>query len=88
MFDFGFWLLNFEFLFNPLGYGRCLVYRNSKCAVKRYTNQLSDRINGPMVNAETREPVWSDACLDMDGIAFPGARVENKQVRTSITSTV
>ena len=35
-----------------------------------------------MVNAETREPVWSDACLDMDGIAFPGARVENKQVRT------
>jgi len=62
------------------GYGRCLVYRNSKCAVKRYTNQLSDRINGPMVNAETREPVWSDACLDMDGIAFPGARVENKQV--------
>ena len=25
------------------GYGRCLVYRNQKCILKRYANQTSDR---------------------------------------------
>ena len=28
------------------GYGRCLVYRNQKCSLKRYANQTYDRILG------------------------------------------
>ena len=28
------------------GYGRCLVYRNHKCSLKRYANQTYDRILG------------------------------------------
>ena len=28
------------------GYGRCLVYRNAKCSLKRYANQTSDRVLG------------------------------------------
>ena len=33
------------------GYGRCLVYRNSKTTMKRYGTQAADRILGPLVDA-------------------------------------
>lgn len=62
------------------GYGRCLVYKKANCALKRYTNQSSDRILGPMVDANTKKPIWKHENIDMDGIAFPGSRIENKQV--------
>ncbi|XP_054633252.1 DNA-directed RNA polymerase III subunit RPC2 isoform X4 [Dunckerocampus dactyliophorus] len=62
------------------GFGRCLVYKNSKCTLKRYTNQTFDKVLGPMLDAGTREPVWRHSILDSDGICSPGERVENKQV--------
>jgi len=62
------------------GYGRCLVYRNQKCALKRYANQSSDRVLGPLVDAETKKPIFRHEALDLDGISAAGARVTNKQV--------
>lgn len=62
------------------GYGRCLVYRNSKAVLKRYANQTHDRILGPMLDPETKKPIWRHESLDMDGIAGPGLKVENKQL--------
>ncbi|XP_049793782.1 DNA-directed RNA polymerase III subunit RPC2 [Schistocerca nitens] len=61
------------------GYGRCLVYRNAKCTLKRYANQTYDRILGPLVDPETKKPAWQHTCLDADGIASPGEKVENRQ---------
>jgi len=54
------------------GYGRCLVYRNSKATMKRYSNQV--------VDAATKKPIWRHDILDLDGIASPGLKCENKQV--------
>ncbi len=62
------------------GYGRCLVYRNAKATLKRYANQTFDRVLGPLVDAETRQPIWKHQAVDSDGIASPGLRVDNKQV--------
>ena len=55
------------------GYGRCLVYRNAKCTLKQYANQTYDRILGPLVDAETKKPMYKHESLDADGIASPGA---------------
>lgn len=60
------------------GYGRCLVYKNSKCTVKRYTNQTYDRIMGPMKDATTDKVIFRHEALDSDGIVAPGERVLNK----------
>ncbi|KAG8200108.1 hypothetical protein JTE90_001961 [Oedothorax gibbosus] len=62
------------------GFGRCLVYRTSKCTVKRYANQSYDRVLGPKVDAETKKPMWKHQALDPDGIAATGVKVENRQV--------
>lgn len=62
------------------GYGRCLVYRNQKCTLKRYANQTFDRVMGPALDAETRKPIWKHNILDADGICMPGEKVESKQV--------
>ncbi|XP_035736738.1 DNA-directed RNA polymerase III subunit RPC2-like [Vespa mandarinia] len=62
------------------GYGRCLVYRNAKCTLKRYANQSYDRIMGPLIDTTTKKPVWKHEIIDSDGIAAPGEMVENKKV--------
>uniref|UniRef100_A0A1A7W707 DNA-directed RNA polymerase subunit beta n=2 Tax=Iconisemion striatum TaxID=60296 RepID=A0A1A7W707_9TELE len=62
------------------GFGRCLVYKNAKCTLRRYTNQTFDKVMGPMLDAATRKPIWRHNILDADGICSPGERVENKQV--------
>ncbi|KAM7116694.1 DNA-directed RNA polymerase III subunit RPC2 isoform 4-T4 [Molossus nigricans] len=62
------------------GFGRCLVYKNAKCTLKRYTNQTFDKVMGPMLDAATRKPIWRHEILDADGICSPGEKVENKQV--------
>ena len=62
------------------GYGRCLVYRNNKCSLKKYANQTSDRIMGPLVDAETKLPIFKHAAIDLDGIAATGSRVQSRQV--------
>lgn len=62
------------------GYGRCLVYRNAKCTLKQYANQTYDRILGPLVDAETKKPMYKHEALDVDGIASPGELVKERQV--------
>ncbi|GIX77354.1 DNA-directed RNA polymerase III subunit RPC2 [Caerostris extrusa] len=62
------------------GFGRCLVYRTNKTVVKRYANQITDKVRGPKVDAETRKPIWKHMALDHDGIAAPGVKVDNFQV--------
>ncbi|XP_056425888.1 DNA-directed RNA polymerase III subunit RPC2 [Hyla sarda] len=62
------------------GFGRCLVYKNAKCTLKRYSNQTFDKVMGPMLDATTRKPIWRHEILDADGICSPGEKVENKQV--------
>ncbi|KAM4572867.1 DNA-directed RNA polymerase III subunit RPC2 [Odontesthes bonariensis] len=62
------------------GFGRCLVYKNAKCTLRRYTNQTFDKVMGPMLDAATRKPIWRHNILDADGICSPGEKVENKQV--------
>lgn len=63
------------------GFGRCLVYRTTKCIMKRYANQTFDRIQGPLVDTVTNQAIWKHTCLDNDGIASPGELVNNRQVR-------
>lgn len=63
-----------------LGFGRCLVYRNAKCNLKRYANQTFDRIQGPLIDPNTNKQIWKHDILDSDGIVSPGEMVENKQV--------
>ncbi|GJQ85650.1 putative DNA-dependent RNA polymerase [Trypoxylus dichotomus] len=62
------------------GFGRCLVYRNSKCILKRYANQTFDRIQGPLIDTTVNKPIWKHNILDNDGIVSPGESVENRQV--------
>uniref|UniRef100_UPI00358DE3D5 DNA-directed RNA polymerase III subunit RPC2 isoform X2 n=1 Tax=Myxine glutinosa TaxID=7769 RepID=UPI00358DE3D5 len=62
------------------GYGRCLVYRNAKCILKRYTNQTFDRVMGPKLDATTLEPIWHHSVLDSEGICCAGDCVHNKQI--------
>ncbi|CAL8109808.1 unnamed protein product [Orchesella dallaii] len=62
------------------GYGRCLVYRNAKTNLRRYANQTFDRVMGPLLEPESKKPIWRHTWLDSDGIAVPGACVENKQI--------
>ena len=79
-FEFGILFNNNHNFFSDRGYGRCLVYRNSKTMLKKYGTQAADRILGPMVDSVTKKPTWRHDILDMDGIATPGLKVENKQV--------
>lgn len=68
------------FSLNISGYGRCLVYRNAKCIMKRYPNRTFDRILGPLVDADTKKPIWRHDILDVDGIAAPGEMIQDRQV--------
>lgn len=49
------------------GFGRCQVFRNAKCVIKRYADGTSDRIQGPLVDAETLRAQWKHTVLDTDG---------------------
>ncbi|CAH1183423.1 unnamed protein product [Phaedon cochleariae] len=62
------------------GFGRCLVYKNSKCLMKRYPNQTFDRIQGPTIDLTTGQPIFKHSSLDGDGIVSPGELVTNRQV--------
>ena len=60
------------------GYGRCLVYRNQKCSLKRYPNQTYDRILGPLLDPDTKERIYRHRALDNDGICGVGEQLQNK----------
>ena len=62
------------------GFGRCMVHKKQVISLKRYTNQSYDKIMGPKLDPNTRKPIWRDELLDLDGIASPGERAENKQI--------
>ncbi|KAI1301803.1 DNA-directed RNA polymerase III subunit RPC2 [Halotydeus destructor] len=73
------------------GYGRCFVYRNQKCVLRRHPGLggVKDKIMGPMVSTEPpHKPIFRHACLDMDGIAAPGEIVESRQVLVNKSSPV
>ncbi|XP_053200695.1 DNA-directed RNA polymerase III subunit RPC2-like [Panonychus citri] len=73
------------------GYGRCFVYRNQKCILRRYPTMdgISDRIQGPMVEAEPpHKPIFRHATLDNDGIAAPGEIVKNRQLLVNKQSPI
>ena len=59
------------------GFGRCFIYKNQTCSLKRYANQTFDRILGPSRDATTSKPIWRHEVLDQDGIC---ERVTSKQV--------
>lgn len=63
-----------------LGFGRCLVYKNAKCTLRRYTNQTFDKVMGPMLDAETRKPIWRHSILDADGICSPGKTIRKNYI--------
>jgi DNA-directed RNA polymerase III subunit RPC2 len=54
------------------GFGRCLIHKKQVVSLKRYTNQSYDKVMGPMLDANTKKPIWRHDILDMDGIAMPG----------------
>ncbi|XP_076040363.1 RNA polymerase III subunit RpIII128 isoform X1 [Oratosquilla oratoria] len=65
------------------GYGRCIVYRNAKCSVKRYANQTSDKVQGPLMQVlegGQQKPIWKHEVIESDGIAGVGAPVKPRQV--------
>lgn len=62
------------------GFGRCQVYRNAKCTLKKYSNQTEDRITGPSLDAETREKIPRHEALDDDGLVAVGKQVTWGQV--------
>ncbi|XP_011300375.1 DNA-directed RNA polymerase III subunit RPC2 [Fopius arisanus] len=68
------------------GYGRCLVYRNSKTSLKKYANQTFDKIMGPLIDSTTKKPIWKHDILDSDGIAMPGEMVENRRIMVNKSS--
>lgn len=70
------------------GYGRCLVYRNSKCTLKQYANQTYDRIMPPLLEAETLTPPYKHQTLDSDGIAAPGEIIRDRQILVNKTMPV
>uniref|UniRef100_A0A3P8SA57 DNA-directed RNA polymerase subunit beta n=1 Tax=Amphiprion percula TaxID=161767 RepID=A0A3P8SA57_AMPPE len=56
-------------------------YKNTKCTLRRYTNQTFDKVMGPMLDAATRKPVWRHNILDADGHLLPWSETQhNKQV--------
>ncbi|MCL4124386.1 UNVERIFIED_CONTAM: hypothetical protein GTU68_027524 [Idotea baltica] len=64
------------------GYGRCIIYRNAKTSVKRYANQTSDRVQGPLMQVMddgSQKVTWKHEILDNDGIAAVGTPVLNRQ---------
>lgn len=72
------------------GYGRCFVYRNQKCVLRRYPHigNAIDKLMGPAVMADTHQPIFRHELLDTDGIASPGEVAKNRQVLVNKHSPV
>lgn len=62
------------------GFGRCQVLRNTKCSLKKYSNQTFDRIMGPSIEAESKQKISKHEVLDDDGIVAVGEQVTWGQV--------
>uniref|UniRef100_A0A0N4ZVH2 DNA-directed RNA polymerase subunit beta n=1 Tax=Parastrongyloides trichosuri TaxID=131310 RepID=A0A0N4ZVH2_PARTI len=62
------------------GYGRCLVYKHAKASIKKYPNQLCDKLMGPSIDLATKKPIFRHGVIDIEGIVRTGARIYSKQV--------
>lgn len=65
------------------GYGRCFVYRNQKCFLRKYPSlsNASDKLNGPLISTEPPfKATFQHSTLDSDGIVAPGEIIQNRQV--------
>ncbi|XP_022166831.1 DNA-directed RNA polymerase III subunit RPC2 [Myzus persicae] len=62
------------------GFGRGGTYRNSKCFLRHYPNQMMDSIQGPIIDNATKKPIYKHRALENDGIAAIGQPVFDKQV--------
>lgn len=62
------------------GFGRCIVYRNQKCILRKYGTHIGDRIMGPSIEVKSGATKWNHQALDAEGIASPGVKIENRQV--------
>ncbi len=54
------------------GFGRCVIHKKQVVSLKRYSNQSFDKVMGPMLDKDTKKPIWRHEILDLDGIAQPG----------------
>ncbi|XP_065222297.1 DNA-directed RNA polymerase III subunit RPC2 [Planococcus citri] len=61
------------------GFGRCQVYRNAKCAIKKYPNRTADRILGVKMDGNPEQPIYKHRILECDGIAAVGELVHERQ---------
>ena len=62
------------------GFGRCIVYRNQKVSMRKYATGAYDKINGPLLDPNTKLPIFKHQILDQDGIALPGQRCIDRHV--------
>jgi len=75
------------------GFGRCMVFRMHKTAVKRYANGTSDRTAGPpppeaFPDGEEDARYQRFKALDKDGICMVGEQLENGQTMVNKESPV
>ncbi|TPX39951.1 DNA-directed RNA polymerase [Synchytrium endobioticum] len=61
------------------GFGRCQVMRKHATIIKDYANRTHDRI-ADAVKDRRGDPIFKHAALDVDGIAYVGAKVQSGQV--------
>ena len=63
-----------------IGYGRGNICKTETCNLENYPRGISDRVNGPVIDPDTHEPIWRHQIIDADGIARVGEPVKQKQV--------
>lgn len=61
-------------------FGRCFVYRNQKCLLKKSPNTGRDEIQPPPQKPDNQNYATRIECLDVDGIVAPGERVKDRQI--------
>uniref|UniRef100_A0AC35TZ87 DNA-directed RNA polymerase subunit beta n=1 Tax=Rhabditophanes sp. KR3021 TaxID=114890 RepID=A0AC35TZ87_9BILA len=62
------------------GYGKCLVYKHAKASLKKYPNQLPEKLMGPSIDMVTKKAIFRHGVIDAEGIVRAGARIHPKQV--------
>jgi len=62
------------------GFGRCLVYKNTKATAKKYVNQTFDKLMGPLLDSNTGKPTYRHSVLDKEGIVCAGSKIRPRQV--------
>lgn len=61
-------------------FGRCFVYKNQKCLLKKSATTGRDEIQPPNSKTDNASLANRVQCLDNDGIVAPGERVKDRQI--------